>query len=272
VIDKDCTFILGSQDPEMREIERVVDSEGYASLHAARGSHRANPRTAYEADSVLRVAHGRALRPAVLLPKTPVVFVECFLRGYEPVLRVDHHNPGDPGFGAGPERYMEGSSLGQVLALLGREPTQTQRLLAAGDHCLTAAYQGACKGVDPGDLLELRASWQALVGRRTLSDVIGGILDAAERVRANHVGELGESRFLDPTDVPRDLPEGAAYAGIPVRYRALLPDGVMKEMFKGGTPAAIERFMEEHRAAGRVVYGNPYRGYAGTYWPGNATA
>lgn len=270
VIDKDCTFILGSQDPEMREIERVVDSEGHASLHAAQGRQRANPRTAYEADSVLSAGPGRTLRPALLLPKTPVVFVECRLQGYEPVLRVDHHNPGDPGFGLGPERYMEGSSLGQVLALFEREPTQTQRLLAAGDHCLTAAYQGACEGVDPNDLLELRASWQALVGGRTLSDVIGGILDAADRVRANHVGEFGESRFLDPTDVPRDLPEGAAYAGIPVRYRALLPDGTMKEMFKGGTPEAIERFMEEHRTAGRHVYGNPYRGYAGTYWPGDA--
>jgi len=71
---------------------------------------------------------------------------------------------------------------------------------------------------------------------RTLSDVVGGILDAADRVRANYASEFGEARFLDPTDMPRDLPEGAAYAGIPVRYRSLLPEGVIKEMFKGGTP------------------------------------
>src|SRR5690606_32702554 len=150
----------------------------------------------------------------------------------------------------GPDRYMEGSSLGQVLALLGREPTETQRLLAAGDHCLTAAYQGACEGVDPGRLLELRASWQALVGGRTLSDVIGGILDAAAAVRARYDGELGESRFMDPLDVPSDLPEGAAYAGIPVRYRGMMPEGMVKEMFKGGSPQAVERFMQEHRLAG----------------------
>jgi hypothetical protein len=30
----------------------------------------------------------------------------------------------------------------------------------------------------------------------------------------------------------------------------------------------IERFMQEHRTAGRAVYGNPYRGYAGTYFAG----
>jgi hypothetical protein len=41
-----------------------------------------------------------------------------------------------------PERYLEGSSLGQVLRLVEREPSETQRLLAAADHCLTAAYQG----------------------------------------------------------------------------------------------------------------------------------
>lgn len=107
---------------------------------------------------------------------------------------------------------------------------------------------------------------------RTLSDVVGGILDAADRVRANYVSEFGEARFLDPTDVPRDLPEGAAYAGIPVRYRSLLPEGGIKEMFRAAPPLPSQRFMEEHRAAGRPVYGNPYRGYAGTYWPGDAVA
>ena len=62
----------------------------------------------------------------------------------------------------------------------------------------------------------------------------------------------------------------ACLAGLPVRYRALLPEGVLKEMFKGGTPETVEAFMAEHRAAGRPVYGNPYRGYAGAYWPGRS--
>ena len=44
--------------------------------------------------------------------------------------------------------------------------------------------------------------------------------------------------------------------------------GVLKEMFKGGSPAAVEAFMAEHREAGRSVYGNPHRGYAGAYWGG----
>lgn len=36
-------------------------------------------------------------------------------------------------------------------------------------------------------------------------------------------------------------------------------------MLKGATPEHIERFMQGHPEAGREVYGNPYRGYAGTY-------
>lgn len=268
MIDKDCVFVLGAQDPEMREIERVVSADGHAFVHAARNRRRCNPKTAYEADSVVLVGPDMIPRPAVLPPKAPAVFVECRLIGHEPVARVDHHHPGDAGYERAPQDYLLGSSLGQVLQLLGREATDTQRLLAASDHCLTAAYQGECPGVDPQELLFLRASWRAKVSGRALSDVIGGILDAAQRVEQRHDSALGESRFFDPTELPPDLAEGAAYAGLAVRYRELLPEGVLKEMFKGGTPTAVAAFMDEHRGAGRHVYGNPHRGYAGAYWPG----
>lgn len=173
--------------------------------------------------------------------------------------------PGDPGYAKGPGEYFEGSSLGQVLAMLEMEPDETQRLLAAADHCLTAAYQGECPDIDPDELLFQRAAWRAKMSGRTLSDVIDGILDAAQRVKRHYDSEFGESVFLDPTEVPLDLPEGAAYAGRPVRYRALLPGGDLKEMLKGASPPHIERFMDAHAAAGRRVYGNPYRGYAGSY-------
>lgn len=267
MIDKDTSFVLGAQDPEMREIERVLRDDRRPRLHAARHGRRCTPMTAYQADGVVVLGPDGIARPRVLPPKAPAVYVECSLLERPPTARVDHHHPGDPGFTAGPHEYLRGSSLGQVLALLEREPTDTQRLLAAGDHCLSAAYQGECPGVDPDDLLFLRASWQAKISGRTLSDVIEGILEAAKRVRQHRDSESGESRFLDPTAIPRDLPEGSAYAGVPVRYRALLPDGMVKEMFKGGTAAAVEAFMNEHRRAGRSVYGNPYRGYAGAYWP-----
>jgi hypothetical protein len=86
-------------------------------------------------------------------------------------------------------------------------------------------------------------------------------------VNRQYDSEYRESVFLDPTDIPPDLPEGAAYAGKPVRYRALLPGGEIKEMLKGASPEHIARFMRDHERVGRLVYGNPYRGYAGAYIP-----
>jgi hypothetical protein len=270
--DRDWHVVLGAQDPEMREIEAVLASAGVPAFHAAHQGRRVSAQTAYHADAVVRMTAGGVPRAALLPPKAPVVNVESTLRGVTPVLRVDHHHPGDPGYEQPPERYLDGSSLGQVLRLLEREPTETQRLLAAADHCLSAAYQGRCSGVDPDELLFLRASWRALIDQRTLSDVIEAILTAAKRVRRHWDSEFGESRFLDPTAIPRDLPEGAAYAGVPVRYRALQADGVLKEMIKGATPERIAAFMAEHEAAGRSTYGNPHRGYAGAYWPGPTAA
>ena len=268
MIDKDFIFVLGAQDPEMREIARVLRRENRAFVHAAQAGRPVAPRTAYDATGVVRLSRsGRPVGEAVLLPQAPAVFVECTLRGHAPMLRVDHHNPGDPGYAQPPERYLDGASIGQTLQLLEIEPSETQKLLAAADHCLTAAYQGRCPGVDPTELLFMRASWRAKVSGRSLTDVVDGILHAARQVCRSYDSEYGESLFLDPTDMPPDLPEGSAFAGRPVRYRELFPGGELKEMLKGASPEHIERFMAAHRAQGREVYGNPHRGYAGAYLP-----
>jgi hypothetical protein len=265
MVDKEFTFVLGAQDPEMREIAKVLKKENRAFLHAAKDRLPVSARTAYDANAVVKLSRSGRGMGALLLPQAPAVFVECTLRGHAPMLRVDHHNPGDPGYAKPPEEYLQGSSIGQTLELLELEPTPTQRLIAAADHCLTAAYQGACPGVDPSELLFLRASWRAKMSGRSLTDVIDGILHAAKQVRRYYDSEYGESLFLDPTEAPLDLPEGGAYAGHPVRYRALFPGGELKEMLKGASAEHIERFMAMHRAQGREVYGNPHRGYAGAY-------
>jgi hypothetical protein len=265
LIDKEAVFVLGAQDPEMREIARVLRRAGRGFLHAAHEGRPVYPRIAYDATGVVSLSRSGRPSEALLLPNAPAAFVECTVRGHEPVLRVDHHHPGDPGYDMPPERYLEGSSIGQALRLFELDPTETQRLLAAADHCLTAAYQGRCPGVDPNELLFMRASWRAKVTDRGLADVIDGILDAAKRVHRHYDSEFGESLFLDPTQIPIDLAEAAAYAGKPIRYREFFRTGELKEMLKGAGPTHIERFMDMHREAGRDVYGNPHRGYAGAY-------
>jgi hypothetical protein len=265
MIDPQTCFVLGARDPEMREIADVLKSQGLLGVHAAVDEQPVLARTAYEANGVVGLSRRGRPYPVALPRNVPLVFVECELQHRSAQLRVDHHNPGDPGYAMPPARYLEGSSLGQLLRLLDREPDATQRLLAAADHCLTAAYQGECPDVDPNELLFLRASWRARMSGRSFSDVVEGILGAAALVERHRDPTVGESVFADPTAVPADLAEGAAYAGCPIRYRELHPTGELKEMLKGGTPEHIERFMAEHRASGREVYGNPHRGYAGAY-------
>jgi hypothetical protein len=265
MVDKEAIFVLGAQDPEMREIARVLKRAARAFRHAAKDAQPVTTRNAYDADSVVNLLRGGLFSEALLPPLAPNVFVECTLTGREPVLRIDHHHPGDPGYSKSAADYLEGSSLGQALVLLEIEPSGTQRLLAAADHCLSAAYQGLCPGIDPNELLFMRASGRARASGRTLIDVVEGIMQAAKQVRRYYDSEHGESLFLDPSVIPVDLAEGAAYAGHPIRYREFFRNGDLKEMLKGASPEHIERFMAMHRDQGREVYGNPHRGYAGAY-------
>ena len=96
-------------------------------------------------------------------------------------------------------------------------------------------------------------------------DVVVGIQHAGKQVARHFDSEQGENVFLDPTELPRDIAEGAAYAGQPVRYRDWFSGTALKEMLKGARPDHVQRFMAAHRGEGREVYGNPYRGYAGAY-------
>lgn len=260
-----ATFVLGAQDGEMREIEKILKREGLPYAHAATAGERSNSGQAYDSDCVVVAGNDGKARAAVLQPCAPAIFIECTVLGREPELRIDHHNPGDPGFCSSPDQFLEGSSLGQLLSLLDLQASSDQKLLAAADHCLTSAYAGKCPGVDPDELLFMRAAWQSLMTKRTLSNTMTGILDAAEQTRKRYDPKRGASVFSDPTRMPRDLPEGAARAGFPVIYRSLMPGGVLKEMIKGGDFNQIDAFMEGHKAQGRRVYGNPHRGYAGAY-------
>ena len=265
MVDKQALFVLGARDPEMREIASVLAARDRPFVYAAKGQAPVTPRSAYDANAVVQLGPSGRARESVFPPHVPAVFVECSVERREPAMRVDHHNPGDPGYAAPPERYLDGASIGQTLRLLEMDASETHKLIAAADHCLTAAYRGACPGVDPAELLFLRASWRARVSDRSFGDVVEGILHAAKQVRRYYDSEFDESVFLDPTEVPTDLAEGAAYAGRPVRYRELSRGGELKEMLKGAPPAHIDRFMARHRREGREVYGNPYRGYAGAY-------
>ena len=143
-------WVLGAPDPEMEMIERTLRECGETVVYAAdaRGE-RVTAGTAYRGESLVTDVGNHPCTSGV----TDVYLVECELLTpdvrFEPgedichpelagrtVRRIDHHRPGDPGYGRPPSEFLEASSIGQViaeLARLGRLPSPWQRgQLSAG--------------------------------------------------------------------------------------------------------------------------------------------
>lgn len=137
-----------------------------------------------------------------------------------PIIRcttVDHHRPGDPGFGRPPAEFLEASSLGQViskLADLGTTPpewemiedprgsTQHMRdvipsrlvMIAAADHCLGAAYAGKCPGVAPEALGRFRAEERARFSGRDVSYLSADIESTTGAIKSASKVQLAVNR------------------------------------------------------------------------------
>ena len=248
-------FILGAADPEMAEIEAVIKRKGHVALYAAKEGRRVHPGNAYKADGVTGGALG----------SNPVHLVECQVERID-TTALDHHRPGDPGYGRAPAEFMEASSLGQVLAVLGLQPTPQQRIIAAADHCLAAAYAGQCPGVDPNRLMEWRAANRAEFQGRPVREVIADVKRArAALKRADFVQYGGvEVASMGDRAIP-ELPEAAAREGIPFLAVVWDRDGRRKIVLQAAPPAAVEDFMAIRRKEGCEVYGDPARGFAGAY-------
>lgn len=108
-------WILGASDPEMSAIENLLRACGETVQYAEVDGQRVHPGNAYRC-------------PVPAVPEGATAYaVECIdiipKKGW---VRIDHHRPGDPGYGRPPEDFMTASSIGQViaeLARLGRLPT-----------------------------------------------------------------------------------------------------------------------------------------------------
>ena len=247
------TFILGANDPEMREIVRVLTEAGEAFAYARQAGMNVRPRNAYQAD-------GTSER---LVKGTEVLFVECSVLGLSPAQVFDHHRPGDPGYDCGPADYVLGSSLGQVLAFLGKTPTDQQRIICAADHCPDAAYRGECPGLDVYAFADWRLASKAAVKSMSLSEMRALVDEQHVRLRAaERIDVAGVSVAWLP-DASDEAPDASARYGIPFMYRKMEPDGREKFGILGAPPHAIEAWMAS--CGLENVYGTPSRGYAGGY-------
>ena len=112
-------FILGAADPEMAHIESLLRDcripYGYAQDDQQR---RVHPENAYR---TCRVSRSKD-------PNWASVWVECGPEDSSITRRmvIDHHFPGDPGYGVDPLYFLGASSLGQCIALLAERQMLSQ--------------------------------------------------------------------------------------------------------------------------------------------------
>lgn len=269
-------FLLGATDPEMREIEAVLQSHeeeyGYAMQHS-NPLERVTPGGAYNAD------------PVNILGGTTLVLVECeptvvgkLTPGEMSVIVIDHHREGDPGYEMGADQYWQASSIGQVCTLLDIEPTQNQRLLAAMDHCPAAALRGDCPDIPAEEVLLLKCR-EIARGCET-----NGWVVRTEIERATDKLRLAASLVIGGQEV-KDLRTLETSHGYSLEYLtaqvAALKEGeavlLTTKNHVGGaprwvlcghaTPKCVTAFMENWAVEKGLVnvYGVPARGYAGGY-------
>ncbi len=205
-------WVLGAGDPEMAAIERLLTDAGERVAYASIGVDRVHPGNAYRFTSPLLAACNSECVP---------ILVECAPApankgSWLTPISVDHHRPGDPGYGGHPEDFVHSSSIGQVFHLL-HATGDTSRftlfssgwtlenrerdasgdsllhtvdvpaeyvLCAAADHCLEAAYRGKCPGVDPDALMQWRAESRAAFQGRSVESVLADVQAARRALHA----------------------------------------------------------------------------------------
>ena len=246
-------FVLGAGDPEMHAIEAILKERGEAVVYACHRGRRVDIHTAYEAHDV---------SPSLPANATEVIFVECSVMGLHYTDLIDHHRPGDPGYEMPPQEYLKGSSLGQLLTLLGMVPTDEQRIICAADHCLTYAYQGLCPGVEPTALKAWRAQCRAERAQISV-EKFERLVEAAHR-------RLLDAEKLDVAGVPvawvgemeGEYGEAGARFNIPFMGTRSIGRSTSVTIF-GASPDAIRSWMKN--CGLKRVFGAPERGYAGGY-------
>ncbi|WP_024892329.1 hypothetical protein [Acidithiobacillus thiooxidans] len=253
-------FVLGAADPEMGRIEAVLRNFRETVLYAAVNGTRVYPGNAYQADGVIDAAGAVVETPSA----AETVTVECALTGLVPAKAVDHHRPGDAGYGLSPARFWEGSSLGQIFAVLGLEPTAEDLYAAAADHCLHAAYRGDCPEVNPEGLMVWRAESRAAFQGRSVASVLADVAKARKLLR--EWSQAGDIPHFATTVA--ELPEAAAREGLPFTAEMTDRNGRRKVVLQGADPMTIQAWMATGGDMGLVdVYGDLIRGFAGGYLP-----
>lgn len=241
-------WILGAADAEMTAIETLLREceQGHNVYHATRDGRVVRP--GESATGAHRLLRDGALGDAWEADLGEPVAIE--VAGPWGTPAIDHHDDAERA-SWGPERFLQASSLGQVierLAQMGALPTSwggdflesigardeadgtfidspggvavvsagcfrviPQALVfeAAADHCLAAAFAGACPSIDPA---EGGNFWRTIVASRraVFAPDMSEEAYAAALALAQLTLRTGPPALdLDP--IPEDVEEGVAY-------------------------------------------------------------
>lgn len=265
---RNLIFLLGAPDAEMSLIEKILLHFGIAFGYATLKGTRVSSSQAYDADgSSIEVPEG-----------AEVVTVECAVKGITPVVKVDHHNPGDRGYGMPPDQFASAASIGQVVYLLnqlmGHAEVQSVfpnwQLAAAGDHCPAAAYQGKCPGISVEEFREYRLAGSAEFQKKDIEVLRAEVNAGMEMLQGleyvHHKGVKWKNAVS--IQVPQ-LPHVAAMLAMPTSYSMYLPkeNETKVGIIGSDDPAVIEAWLDFHADKLVRLYGDPARGYAGGYLP-----
>jgi hypothetical protein len=267
--------IFGGQDPEEQAARAVALANGCATATATINSEKVAAFNAYK-------ANGFTLDSGVLSEVSQTIIFECSTAAageMKVIAQCDHHNPGDHGYGLGPDKFWEASALGQLCAVLGVEATPELEIIAAGDHCPADAYAGSCAGIDPAEFMKFRIAGKVAfyasnprTADKADAEKIRVAIEAAkiklaQAEQVDGVCDLRDAGMID------ELPEAALSRGM--AYMASLPDtnrdrnptGNTKYVLGGHTtPEIVKNFMAWGNGLPNKVadaYGNPTRGFAG---------
>ncbi|TAN10210.1 MAG: hypothetical protein EPN34_11305 [Burkholderiaceae bacterium] len=267
---QDVLFVLGAGDPEMVTIEHLLADYAVPAIRVRVGGKRVYPANAYRASVPPQAVD-------VLARGGRVWLVECVGDVPEGASRIDHHRPGDPGYGHPPAEFWRASSLGQAVAVLRNEIgleveiTPEMRLVAAADHCLGAAYRGDCPGIDPDALLRWHVASRAAFEKRSVDAVLIDVQATRDQLRRAPRMELAPGiHAADMRGRPdAELLIAAAHEGQCCISAVTARDGRTKIGCLVGSPAQVMAFMHEWvpRQGLTAVYGDPVRGFAGAFVP-----
>lgn len=110
-------WVLGAADPEMAAIEEMLADYGEQIAYAVGpDGQRVHPGNAYHAQWPGREADGAT----VYAVECGFVADESSAANIKSIVTIDHHRPGDPGYGRPPAEFLTASSIGQVIAALGQ--------------------------------------------------------------------------------------------------------------------------------------------------------